>query len=136
MRISPRSHPALVLIDGYIARLRYRRSPIVSQAELVLLLQRDRSDVNSRLRIEDSLRRRPHRGAYATPQKTLAEWRDFVASIDEGIAYLQDRRSIAELEAFVREWQQRRKAMEETIWRWNRGRADVIPVYLDADQGP
>lgn len=134
MRISFRFHHIFILMNSYIERSRRRSSPIVSQPELVLLLKKDRSDVISRLRVEDDLRRRPRRGIYPVPRKTLIEWRDFVAFTDEGIAYLGDQRSTPELEDFVRAWQMRRKTIETTIWHWNRRRADIIPMYHDPEQ--
>jgi hypothetical protein len=134
MRILLRPHSILVLIGNYVKRLRRSRSPIVSQSELVLLLKMDRSDVAGSLRLEDSLHRRPRRGAYPTPRKTVTEWRDFITWLDKGIAHLENQRSTAELEAFVRDWQSRRKAMEASIWPWNRKRADVIPICLDPEQ--
>lgn len=104
-----------------------RRTPLVTQSELIDLLKKDRSEIAKELRLAEAMRSRPHRAAFSSSYPMVSGWESFISWIDEAIHYLEQTRSTTELEDLVRNWQTRRSNIEVPTVRWGR-RGDVIPV--------
>lgn len=104
-----------------------RRSPLVTQSELVCLLRKDRYDIDKQLRFENTVHHHTGRGRFPGSPRMIAGWKDFVSWNDNAVHYLEQPRSASELERLVRDWQSRRKDLAMTGWQWNR-RAGIIPV--------
>lgn len=102
-------------------------SPFVTQAELLKLLRKDRTDVLETLRFDADVMRRPRRAARPAPRQTSDAWQTYLAWIEEAIDGLQQPRSAAELTTLVSEWQTRRSGILIDKWGWRR-RSDVIAV--------
>jgi hypothetical protein len=115
---------------GFMSRWFRRRTPLVTQSELVGLLKKDRSEIARELRIVDTMRSRPHRAVFSSSYTMVSDWKGFISWIDEAIHYLEQTRSTSELEELVRDWQNRRKDIDSRTLRWNR-RSDVIPIGTD-----
>lgn len=112
--------------DKAMGRFR-RKTPLVTQAELAGLLKEDRSEIVKELRVADSIRRHPHRAAFSSSSSMIYGWKDFISWLDSAVEYLQQARSVSELEQVVRDWQERREVIQMPTMRFAK-RADVIPT--------
>jgi hypothetical protein len=112
---------------GLVNNLLHKKSPFVNQVELGKLIRRDRIEIDKELRLQEQIQRRPLRGVSPAPHKVIKDWRDYVEWIDVILTYLEQPRSVVELEKVVREWQDHRREIIPMTWQWKK-RADVIPT--------
>jgi hypothetical protein len=107
--------------------MRRRTSPLVTQAELSQLMEKDRSDIERELKNAERLLDHPRRGVHPISYEMINEWRRFVQLIEAEVQYLEQQRSVSDLERVVRRWQDIRREIVPPHLRWRR-RADVIPI--------
>jgi hypothetical protein len=107
-----------------------RRSPFVTQSELVTRLKQDRSDIERELRIHEDLTRRPRRGVTPVPHQVTADWQDLAMWLEDAIRQLEQPRAIGDLQQIIKAWQARREKVVAERWLWKR-RGDVIAVGPD-----
>jgi hypothetical protein len=113
-------------LAGLSALLR-RRSPFVTQQELLQLLGRDRADLLVLVRMDDDIMSRRFRVTRPAPQSVRSAWKGYLAWLEVVVEQLQQPRSAAELEEVIKEWRTERSRVFINKWGWSR-RSDVLAV--------
>ena len=75
-----------------------RRSPFVTQSQLMDLVRADGSDIERHIRQAEQMMHHPHRGMPAAPYLLMDDWRRFLCWADGVIQHLEQPRPVPELE--------------------------------------